>query len=155
VRVLVVDDEPGIRENLAEILEAEGYEVRSAVNGLDALAVLRDWVPDAILLDLMMPRMGGKAFREAQLARPEIADVPTLVFTAYRDQADPALGNVDLLTKDIGAEAILAMLHERISERPKKRPATARMLGNAAIVIGGLATLAKVIWDLLKGRKYR
>jgi CheY-like chemotaxis protein len=153
-RVLVIDDEPGIRENLAEILEAEGYEVRAAVNGLDALAVLRGWVPDAILLDLMMPRMGGAAFREAQLARPELADVPTLVFTAYRDQADPALGNVDLLTKDIGAGAILTLLHERIAERPKKTP-VARLLRNAAILVGGLATLAKVIWDLIKGRKYQ
>jgi len=151
-RVLVIDDERDIRENLEEILEAEGYEVRAAANGLDALAVLRDWVPDAILLDIMMPRMDGALFRAQQKERPELADTVVIGITAHHERAETV--DFECLLKPFGMEVLLSRLHERLAERPKKTP-VARLLRNAAIVIGGLATLAKVIWDLIKGRKYQ
>ena len=153
-RVLIVDDEQGIRENLEEILEAEGYEVRVAENGVDALAVLADWVPDAILLDLMMPRIDGPTFRAHQLQRPELADIPTIGMTAYHNIMGQA--DFEVLQKPFRTEALLSLLHDYLKDRrPRRRTGPARLIRNAAIVIGGLATLAKVIWDLLKGRKYQ
>src|SRR5690348_10429116 len=60
--VLVVDDDLGLRETLRSLLELEGYAVALAGDGLDALRALEGVAPDAILLDLMMPRMNGEEF---------------------------------------------------------------------------------------------
>jgi len=70
-RVLVVDDHEDIRNTLSVALDDEGYEVRAAANGLEALSVLEEWTPCVILLDLMMPVMDGWAFREEQLRRQD------------------------------------------------------------------------------------
>jgi two-component system response regulator MprA len=62
-RVLVVDDDPGIREVLLLGLEEDGYEARAVENGAVALSTLAVWRPDLIILDLMMPEMDGWTFR--------------------------------------------------------------------------------------------
>ena len=64
-RILIVDDEPGIRHMLHTALSDAGYAVREAANGIDALDAARSWRPDAIVLDLMMPVMNGWQFAEA------------------------------------------------------------------------------------------
>lgn len=81
MRVLVVDDEPGIRQMLRAGLGDDGYDVREAANGADALAICRSWRPDAIVLDLMMPVMNGWQFAEAYGAQPG-AKAPIIVITA-------------------------------------------------------------------------
>lgn len=83
VRILVVDDEPGIRATVAAMLEIEGYDVDQAVNGADALARLDHHAPDVILLDMRMPVLDGWAFA-AELRRRNL-DVPIVVMTAARD----------------------------------------------------------------------
>ena len=65
-RILVVEDDDGLRETLAEVLTDDGHEVRVAEDGEAALEALHEWVPELIVLDLMMPRMNGYAFRRAQ-----------------------------------------------------------------------------------------
>ena len=84
-RVLVVDDDPSIQGFLAEALADEGYGVRTAANGREALAVLQEWRPDLILLDLMMPEMDGWAFRGKQRSMPGVSEVPVIVLSATRD----------------------------------------------------------------------
>jgi CheY-like chemotaxis protein len=80
--VLVVDDEE-IGSIVANALEAEGYQVATAANGAEALAILRTRLPRLILLDLSMPVMGGKEFRHAQMESLELAAIPTIVMTAH------------------------------------------------------------------------
>jgi CheY-like chemotaxis protein len=80
--VLVVDDDQGIRELLAEALEMEGFDVKAAGNGAQALTLMEHWRPDVIVLDLNMPIMDGWAFRAAQRGKPAIADIPIIVFSA-------------------------------------------------------------------------
>ena len=81
--ILLVEDEPAIREVMEAVLQAEGYGVVSAGNGADALDVLRDGLrPGMIILDLMMPVMDGWQFRMAQLRDPELLKIPTVVYTA-------------------------------------------------------------------------
>lgn len=82
-RILVVEDDNSIRELLVELLESEGFEVASAVNGLEALKVLENQSsPDLILIDLMMPVMDGYAFRTEQLKSPSWSKIPTVVMSA-------------------------------------------------------------------------
>lgn len=87
-RVLVVDDDDMIRTVLADALDAEGFQIRMAANGREALELLDGWRPDVILLDLMMPEMDGWAFRERQLLREDVAHVPVIVLSARRDLSE-------------------------------------------------------------------
>ena len=82
--VLVVDDDPDIRESLREVLEDEGYEVACVGNGREALDHLKAASPRpcVILLDLMMPVMDGWQFRREQKLDADIADIPLVVITA-------------------------------------------------------------------------
>jgi len=86
-RIFVVDDEEGIRESIVEFLDEQGYHAVGAADGQDALDKLAvpDGRPCLILLDLMMPVMDGRTFREEQLRTPDIAAIPVVVFSAYRD----------------------------------------------------------------------
>lgn len=81
-RVLVVDDEPMLRETLGRVLTDEGYVVDEAVDGESALARIDEHRPDAILLDLMMPGMNGRQFLQTLRTRPELDGVPVLIMTA-------------------------------------------------------------------------
>jgi CheY-like chemotaxis protein len=82
--VLIVDDDPDIRDSLREVLEDEGYEVASVANGREALDHLKASSPRpcVILLDLMMPVMDGWQFRKEQKQDPAIANIPLIVITA-------------------------------------------------------------------------
>ena len=90
VSVLVVEDHADLREMISVLLEAEGYEVRTAENGAAALDVLARERPSVILLDLMMPVMSGDEFRQRQLADPRYKDVPVICMTAAHDGRERA-----------------------------------------------------------------
>jgi CheY-like chemotaxis protein len=86
-QVLVVEDDEEIRDVLLELLEDHGYTSVGAANGREALDKLfaMATLPRLILLDLMMPVMDGKAFREVQLRTPAIQSIPVLVISAFRN----------------------------------------------------------------------
>jgi DNA-binding response OmpR family regulator len=85
-RVLIVEDDPSIAVVLKTALSDEGYDVRHAPDGAVGLGVLEQWLPDIILLDLMLPVMDGWEFRAAQRSLPAPAcTVPVIVVTAARD----------------------------------------------------------------------
>jgi two-component system, chemotaxis family, chemotaxis protein CheY len=82
LNVLVVDDDADLRAALAEGLGAHGYTVALATDGADALAKLDAGArPDAIVLDLGMPRINGWQFRDLQKRAPALAGIPVLVLT--------------------------------------------------------------------------
>ena len=85
MNVLVVEDHADVREMLTVLLETEGFSVRTAANGAEALRQLHEARPALILLDLMMPVMSGDQFRERQLADPALRDVPVICMTAAHD----------------------------------------------------------------------
>lgn len=80
--VLVVDDDPTIRELVEVLLDGEGYEVRTAVHGGEALDVLESWTRDVIVLDMRMPVMDGAAVLTARQASPRLHSIPIIVLSA-------------------------------------------------------------------------
>jgi CheY-like chemotaxis protein len=90
--VMVVEDDLDIRESLVDSLEDDGHAVIPAINGRDALDKLRNTVvrPCLILLDVMMPVMDGRTFRELQLKMPELSGIPVVLISAYQTIEDLA-----------------------------------------------------------------
>jgi CheY-like chemotaxis protein len=108
--VLVVDDDPDIRETVREILEEQGYRVLDAENGLEALGRLRAGsMPDLILLDLSMPIMGGPEFCSERQKDPALSRIPVVVVTATGspDQKVSRLLINGLLRKPVGLDELL------------------------------------------------
>jgi phosphate regulon transcriptional regulator PhoB len=91
-RVLIVEDEPDIRELLAFHLEREGYHVTRSRTGADALRQVRARPPDLILLDLMLPELGGLDVCRRLRQDPRTASVPIVMLTARGEEVDRILG---------------------------------------------------------------
>jgi two-component system, chemotaxis family, chemotaxis protein CheY len=98
--VLVVDDDPDILDALSEILEGEGFVVRRAKNGKEALERLVPEPPQLVLLDLMMPVMDGWEFAQRMRLVPGARGVPIIVLSADR--------NVGTKARELGAAGHLA-----------------------------------------------
>lgn len=113
-QVLLIEDDEEIRESLLEILVEHGYEARGAVHGRDALEQLRasPFRPCLILLDLMMPVMDGRSFREEQLRSPELAQIPVVVISAFGELAHDVdqLQSVAYLSKPLDLAELLQVL---------------------------------------------
>jgi len=87
-RILIVDDNELNLELARDILEMEGFAVRTASSGEDGLREARSWHPDLILMDLRMPGMSGLAAMEAIKADPETAAIPVAALTASAMKGD-------------------------------------------------------------------
>ena len=115
-RVLVVDDDEDIRESLRDFLEDHGYETSGAGHGREALEQLvgPEIRPCLIILDLMMPVMDGKTFRDEQVRDPLLADIPVIIISAFRDSANMAreLHVPNHLPKPLNLDLLLEMIQE-------------------------------------------
>jgi CheY-like chemotaxis protein len=114
--ILVVDDDPDILEALSEILESEGFGVRRARNGREALDSLGAQLPGLILLDLMMPVMDGWEFVEQIRPRRDWAEIPVIVLSADRNVSSKArsLGAVGYLAKPFELRELLELVRSSI-----------------------------------------
>lgn len=117
-RIFVVEDDLHIRESLTEVLEIEGFDVFSAVNGQDALDILRSGQKaDLILLDLMMPVKDGFQFKAEQEVDPLIQKIPVIIMSANGNMsAKKELGTVkEFLKKPIDLDALLETINKYLS----------------------------------------
>ena len=111
-KILVVDDEPVIKDSIAEILRIHGYQVLTASNGIEGLDVIRQEIPELIISDIMMPEMNGYQFYQRVRSNPEYLWIPFIFLSAKREGEDirfgKELGVEDYLKKPIDAEDLLA-----------------------------------------------
>lgn len=116
--VLIVEDDPDIREMLKQLLASAGYHTVAAADGLEALHLLRavrhraPEAPCLVLLDLKMPRLGGNEFRRAQLGDPTVANVPIAVMSGAVDleQRAASMGAVATLSKPIDVDVLIEVV---------------------------------------------
>ncbi len=111
-RILVVDDDKAVRDSLRRSLEFNGYEVALASDGAEALAGIGGIAPDAVVMDVMMPRLDG--IETTRALRAAGSDLPILVLTARDSVGDRVdgldAGADDYLTKPFALEELLARL---------------------------------------------
>ena len=110
--IMIVDDQMSVRTLVQDYLTQEGYHVVAASNGQEALYAARHEEPDLILLDIMMPEMGGYDFIRAH--RQE-SNTPIILLTAKLDETDKVLGLElgadDYVTKPFGMRELVARIH--------------------------------------------
>jgi CheY-like chemotaxis protein len=116
-RVLVIDDEDDIREVAQLALEAvSGWEVFGASSGAEGLRVAAEHMPDAILLDVMMPEMDGPSTFRALRAQPATAEIPVILLTAKVQASDRTrfqdLGVNGVLTKPFDPMELARQIEE-------------------------------------------
>jgi two-component system KDP operon response regulator KdpE len=110
-RILVVDDEPPIRRWLKANLETRGYAVDTAETGEEGIVAFENWRPDLLILDLLMPRMGGIDVVRKLRA---VSTIPIIVLSAVGEEAQKVealeIGADDYITKPFGMEELFARI---------------------------------------------
>jgi len=123
-RVLVVDDEPYIADLLSTGLRFVGFDVRTAGGGLEALTAIREWKPDLLVLDVMMPDVDG--FEVTRRMRADGRDAPILFLTARDSVEDKVagltIGGDDYVTKPFSLEEIVARVRVLLRRRASALP---------------------------------
>ena len=116
--VLLVDDDFAYLETLAALLEEEGFAVRKAGSGAEALTLLAEDLPDLCIVDLMMPFVDGLAMLRRMRAEPRTAQVPVVVVTAVPLETLPPLpGCAGIYAKPVRIDDLLASLRRVLAER--------------------------------------
>jgi two-component system, NtrC family, nitrogen regulation response regulator NtrX len=137
--ILVVDDEPGIRELMREILEEEGYEVRMAENGAAARAALDAKIPDLVLLDIWMPDVDGVTLLKEWKTQGRLT-MPVVMMsghgTVHTAVEATRLGAFDYLEKPVSYKHLLETVKKAMDSR-RARPTTS---GNLDLLGEGEAT---------------
>jgi len=124
-RILVVDDEEDIRRLVQETLSSAGYDVATAADGKQALRVSATFLPDLVLLDIMMPGIDGFTVCDMLRAKPVALSCPVIFLTARREIENKLQGfrkgGVDYITKPFHVRELLARVrvHLREPEPPK------------------------------------
>lgn len=117
-RILAVEDHDLLLDAIRDILEAEGYEVVTASDGVEALEKLQTFVPDLIVADISMPRMDGYTFYQKVRENPAWVPIPFVFLTARAEREDrlrgKALGAEDYLTKPFDPQELVVVVQSRI-----------------------------------------
>ena len=117
--VLVIEDDEGLREMMAQLLTLEGFQTATVANGQEALAYLHgSSKPEVILLDLMMPVMDGWEFRRHQQADPALAGVPVIVLSALDQARTTNVEAVAFLKKPLDFDRLLDLVRQYCHDSP-------------------------------------
>ena len=136
IRVLVVDDEPSLAELLASVLRYEGWEIMTAGDGASAVRAAREFRPDAVVLDIMLPDFDGlEVLRRVRQESPHVC----VLFLTAKDAVDDRVAGItaggdDYVTKPFSLEEVLARLRGLL-----RRAGLARSRSETQLVVGDLS----------------
>jgi DNA-binding response OmpR family regulator len=134
--ILVVDDEPVLRETLAEALDADGFRVVTAADGREALSRFREHQPDLVVLDLMLPELSG--IEVCRIIRAE-SGVPIVMLTAKTSELDKVvgleLGADDYVTKPFSLRELSARIRALLRRTEQLAEAPARLVELGALTV--------------------
>lgn len=144
--ILVVDDDINIRELLRQQLESEGYHVREAKDGVDAIRQIKSARPDLILLDVMMPQINGFDVAAVLKNDPETADIPIIILSIVENKERGYHIGIDrYLTKPINTEQLLNEIGSLLSQGTSSKK---------VLVVDKNASTLKVLSDVLQTQGY-
>ena len=133
-KILVIEDNADVRENLAEILSLSGYEATTAENGKIGVAKAQTEVPDLILCDIMMPELDGYGVLHILSRQAVTADIPFIFLTAKAEKEDfrrgMSLGADDYIVKPFDDLVLLETIENRLKKSERLRVASARTGGS-------------------------
>lgn len=144
-KILVVEDEKVLQETLAYNLKKEGYETRTAGDGVEGLKLAREWQPDLVLLDVMLPLLDG--FEVCKRIRAD-SDIPILLLTARAEEIDRVIGFEigadDYVTKPFSMRELMARVKTRLKVHERLR---ANQGVDGALKIEDELTLGNLVID--------
>jgi CheY-like chemotaxis protein len=124
-RILIADDNAQNVELLEAYLAEGNWETRTAADGEETLRLVRDWQPDVILLDIMMPKMSGFEVCKRLRADPKTSDISVLMITGLDQPSDMdravEAGAVDFITKPVKKPELLLLVRSMLDARQHKR----------------------------------
>ncbi|GAB4493734.1 MAG: response regulator [Saprospiraceae bacterium] len=133
-KILIIEDNPDVRENLAEILTLGGYETVTAENGKIGVEKALEIVPDLILCDIMMPELDGYGVLHILSRQAKVSDVPFIFLTAKAEKEDfrrgMSLGADDYITKPFDDVALLQTIESRLQKSERLRAASSQKSGS-------------------------
>jgi len=151
-KILIIEDNDDIRENVIEILELAGYQVASASNGKAGVELAFNEVPDIILCDIMMPEMDGYGVLYLLSKRPETVAVPFIFLTAKAEHFDRRkgmeMGADDYLTKPFDDMELLNAIESRLKKKAGQQAHYSRSLDRLDALVAkqdGLVALHHII----------
>jgi CheY-like chemotaxis protein len=145
-RILVVDDDPNIRELLSQEFTDAGHAVVTAANGREALAVVRRERPDLVVLDVMMPEMNGFDVAAVLKNDPATAQIPIVVLSIVQDRERGVRIGVDrYLTKPIDTDLLFREVGALLDQKTSHK---------RVLVVDEDATTVKTLSDVLTARGY-
>lgn len=120
MKILVAEDNPANRELIREILEAQGFQVLEAANGLEALEQIEEGFPDLVLMDIQMPLLDGLEAVSKLRENPRFAKLPVIALTAYAMSGDEEkalrAGFDGYLSKPMDVKQLLAYLQQFVPQ---------------------------------------
>jgi len=144
--ILVVDDDANIRELLRQQLENEGYSVREAKDGMDAINQIKTSRPDLILLDVMMPQINGFDVAAVLKNDPQTTDIPIIILSIIENRERGYHIGIDrYLTKPINTEKLLSEIGSLLSQGTSSKK---------VLVFDKNASTLKIISDVLQTQGY-
>jgi len=160
-KVLIIEDNDDIRENVIEILELAGYIVSSASNGKVGVELALQDIPDIILCDIMMPEMDGYGVLYLLSKRPETIAIPFIFLTAKAEHFDRRkgmeMGADDYLTKPFDGLELLSAVESRLKKKEGQQAFYSKSLDKLNSLVAqkdGLAALKKIIEER-KARSFK
>ena len=121
-RILVAEDDPALRRLIDMLLSSQGYDVLTVNDGADALAAVENWPPDALVVDVMMPRISGLTVCRELRANRRFEVVPIILLTARVFDEDiqkvMELGGIEFMNKPFNPRQLMAVLERLVPDSP-------------------------------------